>query len=77
MEGDLELEQGAMWDLLEMVGRNRAGAPARPGAVMRVVHALERRLEQWNTRAASRRNVHVHYDLSTDLYRRFLDADMQ
>ena len=30
-----------------------------------------------NDRTASRRNVHHHYDLSYDLYRRFLDRDMQ
>jgi cyclopropane-fatty-acyl-phospholipid synthase len=30
-----------------------------------------------NDRAAARRNVSHHYDISNDLYRRFLDADMQ
>ncbi|HEY5413059.1 MAG TPA: cyclopropane-fatty-acyl-phospholipid synthase family protein [Caulobacteraceae bacterium] len=36
-----------------------------------------RHIRQANSRAAARRNVAHHYDLSTDLYRRFLDADMQ
>jgi len=34
-------------------------------------------VQQVNGRVASRRNVAHHYDLSNELYRRFLDADMQ
>ena len=44
------------------------------------VHALgmaRKRLVQRNPRAASRRNVKAHYDLSADLYALFLDADRQ
>ena len=39
-------------------------------------HAF-RRLQQVNTAARARRNVQRHYDLSGDLYRLFLDEDMQ
>jgi cyclopropane-fatty-acyl-phospholipid synthase len=39
--------------------------------------AAQRRLQQLNSRSVSLRNVHHHYDLSEDFYRRFLDADMQ
>ena len=36
-----------------------------------------RRLQQINTAARARRNVRHHYDLSGELYRLFLDEDMQ
>ncbi|HEY5106471.1 MAG TPA: cyclopropane-fatty-acyl-phospholipid synthase family protein [Caulobacteraceae bacterium] len=78
MEGDLEFEQGDLWDLLTLVGRN---LPERPtthrNLLVRLKNGLLRRIRQTNDRAASRRNVAHHYDLSADLYRRFLDADMQ
>jgi cyclopropane-fatty-acyl-phospholipid synthase len=76
MEGGLILEKGSLWDLCELVGRNfRDGGP--PNALKRAVFAIERALQQWNNRRASRRNVAHHYDLSHELYRRFLDRDMQ
>lgn len=79
MNGDLVIEQGGLWDLLDMVGRSGGRAPAkgRPPLLKRLKQTLKRRLQQANGRLASRRNVAHHYDLSNDLYRRFLDADMQ
>ena len=60
---------------------SRTWAPAastrpgrRPSKGLR--HAF-RRLQQINTAARSRRNVQRHYDLSGELYRLFLDEDMQ
>ena len=76
MDGGIELETGTIWDLLELSGRNKGGA-GRRSLYKHLKILAERRLEQWNHRAASRRNVHHHYDLSNDLYRRFLDRDMQ
>ena len=76
MNGGLALETGTIWDLLELGGRNKGGHRRR-SLYKRAKIAAERRLVQWNHRAASRRNVHHHYDLSHDLYRRFLDRDMQ
>ena len=76
MNGGLTLETGTIWDLLELGGRNKS-APRRRSLYKRAKIAAERRLGQLNHRAASRRNVHHHYDLSHDLYRRFLDRDMQ
>lgn len=79
MNGELVIEQGGLWDLLEMVGRSGGRAPAkgRGSLLNRVKRMLKRRLQQANGRLVSRRNVAHHYDLSNDLYRRFLDADMQ
>jgi cyclopropane-fatty-acyl-phospholipid synthase len=76
MNGDLDLEAGNIWDLLELAGRNKGGS-GRRSLFVRAKIKVERRLEQWNHRVASRRNVAHHYDLSYDLYRRFLDRDMQ
>ena len=76
MDGGIELETGTIWDLLELSGRNKGGDG--PRSLYKHLKILaERRLEQWNHRDASRRNVHHHYDLSEDLYRRFLDRDLQ
>ena len=76
MEGGLVMEQGSLWDLCELLGRNfRDGPP--PGPLKRVFNRARRTLQQWNDRRAARRNVAHHYDLSHELYRRFLDQDMQ
>jgi cyclopropane-fatty-acyl-phospholipid synthase len=79
MNGELLIEQGSLWELLDMIGRSGGRTPAkgRGSLVKRVKRTLKRRLQQANGRLASRRNVAHHYDLSNDLYRRFLDVDMQ
>jgi cyclopropane-fatty-acyl-phospholipid synthase len=77
MDGDLVFEQGDMWALLALVGRNFHGPPKPGGLLRRIQVALIHHLRQVNDRTAARRNVAHHYDLSNDLYRRFLDADMQ
>ncbi|MGR4866858.1 class I SAM-dependent methyltransferase [Caulobacter sp. LARHSG274] len=77
MDGDLVLEQGALWDLLEMVGKSGGRAPKRGTRLTRARKALKRTLQSLNDRIASRRNVAHHYDVSNAFYRRFLDADMQ
>lgn len=77
MEGGMTLEEGDLWDLCELVGRNFGQYRDPPKLVMRMLTHIGRLTQQWNDRRAARRNVHHHYDLSYDLYRRFLDADMQ
>jgi cyclopropane-fatty-acyl-phospholipid synthase len=75
MEGGLVMEEGAIWDLVDLIGRNAQYRPLkRAGALSR--WWLDRRL-QANARAAARRNVAHHYDLSVDFYRHFLDSDLQ
>lgn len=75
MNGRLVMEQGEIRDLLAL-GSKHAGAArwTRPSSARRVWNAMTAAA---NTRTASLRNVAHHYDLSYDLYRRFLDADMQ
>jgi cyclopropane-fatty-acyl-phospholipid synthase len=75
MDGRLIMERGYIYDLLETAVRNfkyhhrQTLRGAVKGAIARIVH--------FNRRHAARRNVAHHYDLSSELYRRFLDADMQ
>jgi cyclopropane-fatty-acyl-phospholipid synthase len=75
MEGGLVLEQGGIYDLVDLIGRNARHRPLKRAGVLERWW-LDRRL-QANQRAAARRNVAHHYDLSVDFYRRFLDSDMQ
>ncbi len=80
MDGALVLEAGEIYDLLDLIGRNFAHDPIRrrpQSALRRHWFRLLRRSRQINDRVRARRNVSHHYDLSNDLYRRFLDADMQ
>jgi cyclopropane-fatty-acyl-phospholipid synthase len=76
MDGRLILEQGTIRDLLAFGSRNAAAAPQgpRPGALRRLWKAVR---ADAVSRSAARRHVAHHYDLSLELYRRFLDADMQ
>jgi cyclopropane-fatty-acyl-phospholipid synthase len=78
MEEDLVFEQGELWDLLQIVGQSGGRTPkGRGGLLKRMRRAVKRKIQQANDRAASRRNVAHHYDLSNELYRRFLDNDLQ
>ncbi|HEX4198932.1 MAG TPA: cyclopropane-fatty-acyl-phospholipid synthase family protein [Caulobacteraceae bacterium] len=78
MEGDLTFDQGDVTALLGLIAANLPPEERiRPGPLARVWIALAHRLRQANDRAHARRNVAHHYDLSLDLYRRFLDQDLQ
>ena len=77
MDGELVLEQGDAYQFLELVARNMAPTLGRRGVIGRLHAAATRQLRQLNGRRAAKRNVAHHYDLSHDLYRRFLDRDLQ
>ena len=77
MDGRLIVEDGTILDLLEMgVGSNRweDGAAGRKAFGKK---KFLKRLFSGNTLKKARRNVAHHYDLSDDLYRLFLDEDLQ
>jgi cyclopropane-fatty-acyl-phospholipid synthase len=76
MDGRLILERGDLRDFLELATRNHAGAKMfkRPGPLKRAWTSLVR---EQNARRDARRNVKHHYDLSLELYRTFLDTDLQ
>jgi cyclopropane-fatty-acyl-phospholipid synthase len=78
MEGDLVFARGDVMALLDLIAANLPPEERiRPGALQRLWIAIAHRLRQANDRATARRNVAHHYDLSLDLYRRFLDEDLQ
>ena len=78
MAGEVEFPDGDIVHFLSLAYGNLA--TARHSLTSRLfegISAAVRRLQQINTAARARRNVHHHYDLSGDLYRLFLDEDMQ
>jgi len=74
MDGGLVLEQGDIAEFIDLIGRNSKFTKRPKSALERWFKAVR---HQMNARRASRRNVAHHYDLSDELYRRFLDEDMQ
>ncbi|MBN9024443.1 MAG: class I SAM-dependent methyltransferase [Rhizobiales bacterium] len=78
MDGSFVVEQGSIYDFLEVVLQN-VGSGGRSWW-MRAIYRLRvmtRRLRQWNTPFRSRQNVAHHYDLDGRLYSLFLDSDQQ
>jgi len=76
MAGKLTLQKGSIRDALDLAARNSGeGSPwGRPGLLAQWWSRLRR---ERNARLAARRNVAHHYDLSLEMYRRFLDKDLQ
>ncbi|HWV59952.1 MAG TPA: cyclopropane-fatty-acyl-phospholipid synthase family protein [Sphingopyxis sp.] len=81
MDGEMELVEG---DIMELVGLIRGNTPWDRGARLHPKSWLGRRAEWVKTRIGSinrqrrsRANVKHHYDIGNDLYRLFLDEDMQ
>jgi cyclopropane-fatty-acyl-phospholipid synthase len=74
MDGGLVLEEGRIGQFIDLIGANAKNQKRRRGGFRRW---LRKTMREANDRVASRKNVAHHYDLSYDLYRRFLDEDMQ
>jgi cyclopropane-fatty-acyl-phospholipid synthase len=80
MDGSLVMERGEVYDFLELLGRNFDYDPNRKNrqpVMKRFWYWMIRHIRQINDRVSARKNVAHHYDISNDLYRRFLDPDMQ
>jgi cyclopropane-fatty-acyl-phospholipid synthase len=78
MDGTLKIEQGSIADFLAIVlGQSSDGLPPRWARPQWALRYLYRRLQQFNLRSRSQRNVAHHYDLDGRLYSLFLDADRQ
>jgi cyclopropane-fatty-acyl-phospholipid synthase len=78
MDGSLQIERGSIRDLLMLFALNRANLRSQP--LQKTLRAWIKRLRKFKPRNSGRRaraNVAHHYDLSNDLYRLFLDEDMQ
>jgi len=81
MDGEMELIDG---DIMALIGLIRMNTPWDRGAKLKDKSWVGRRIEGVKTRIGSinrqrrsRANVAHHYDIGNDLYRLFLDADMQ
>ena len=78
LDGDLVFDRGGLEDLMVLIGRNLpADDRSHRGILDRLWVALAHRSRQNNDRGHAQRNVAHHYDLGLDLYRRFLDEDLQ
>ena len=78
MDGTWVVERGTLRDVLEVLALN-TGMESASG-LKSIPHRLERLaayVQQYNPLGRARANVAHHYDLSTELYRRFLDDDWQ
>ncbi len=78
MNGTLTVEDGTLYDLLDLLIMNIERAPIHP---LRPFYAgfgnFLRSLQQYNPMSRARANVAHHYDLSERLYELFLDEDRQ
>ncbi|HUL07375.1 MAG TPA: cyclopropane-fatty-acyl-phospholipid synthase family protein [Candidatus Acidoferrum sp.] len=75
MDGELTVEEGTLYDFLEIAARNYVHLQRSAWYVL--VNTVARRLKQYNPVGRARRNVAHHYDLSDQLYDLFLDRDRQ
>ena len=81
MDGDMQIEGG---DIMDLIGLIRMNTPWDRGAALKDKTWLGQRADWVKTRIGSinrqrrsRANVRHHYDIGNDLYRLFLDDDMQ
>jgi cyclopropane-fatty-acyl-phospholipid synthase len=78
MDGRLTFEQGTIWNLVDLLGRNLRWDRDNS---LRVSLWGQARVAAWwdqrNYRTRARRNVAHHYDLGDDLYDLFLDRERQ
>ena len=77
MDGTFVLDRGSIADVLAILLRQDHIASPRWAVPLQFVRYLLRRVQQFNPRSRSRRNVAHHYDLDGRLYKLFLDADQQ
>jgi len=80
MDGELDFLEGDVLGLLHAAYQNLGPSGTIESTWTKAVEGLRvalRRVHQFNTATRSKRNVQRHYDLSGELYRLFLDRDMQ
>lgn len=78
MDGGIQIVQGDLYTLLDLVWRNILSNGSAPGpAIPAFGRRLLRRLAQFNPARRAQKNAAHHYDLGNDFYRLFLDDDMQ
>jgi cyclopropane-fatty-acyl-phospholipid synthase len=78
MDGGVVVESGSIADFLDILAGNiGVGPPAFRVAWLRSARTVFRRLFRANTLINASRNAQHHYNINFDIYRMFLDEDMQ
>jgi cyclopropane-fatty-acyl-phospholipid synthase len=79
MDEEVDIVEGDTLDLLRVAFQNMGpnGIDAVFSKAIEGFRHAFRRFQQMNTTTRSKRNVQRHYDLSGELYKLFLDEDMQ
>jgi cyclopropane-fatty-acyl-phospholipid synthase len=78
MDGTLTVEEGSLYDFLEVLLRNGDAAYGQPHVrLLSFLQSCWRQLQQFNPVPRARANARHHYDLSDALYTLFLDSDRQ
>ncbi len=78
MDGHLRIEQGTIYDFLELAARNLGMKGSITSEMLaRWRDWLLRKWQQWNPMGAASAHVRHHYDLDGRLYDLFLDTDKQ
>lgn len=78
MNGTLTFVDCTLADLIGLFSINRAGIASYPlQSVLRRLSKWVRAFQQYNPVGRAQTNVAHHYDLSAEMYRLFLDEDMQ
>lgn len=78
MDGTLTFEDSTLADFLHVFSINRGAIASYPlQKVLRRISRAMRRFQQTNPIGKAQKNVAHHYDLSAELYKLFLDKDMQ
>ncbi len=79
MDGTLTIEEGTLFDFLDVCMRNIGLKPITYplSGITERIRTWLRRIDQFNPASRSQANVAHHYDLSDTLYDLFLDSDRQ
>jgi cyclopropane-fatty-acyl-phospholipid synthase len=78
MDGRLVMEDGTIYDFLEVILSNLDYARwPRWAKMLETLRFTTRRLQQFNPLPRAKRNAAHHYDLDNQLYELFLDSDRQ
>lgn len=78
MDGTLKLETGNVHDLMTLIFANKRQFDMSAGQIVWNGYARRfRRFMQHNPVARARANARAHYDIGNDLFRLFLDRDLQ
>lgn len=78
MDGEMVMDEGSIHDLIQLFFANKRQFDLSPSQIFwRGLSRGLRRFQQNNALSRARGNVQVHYDIGEEIYRLFLDADMQ